>query len=247
MKNRLLVLFLYRTFLVTFLISCLNFEIAYCQIQYNESELWSKESFSSFQISDEDISLRTEYSKHFRNSNGKITAVISAGPIHYMEDGKWKTIYHSIIPNGNGFENTFNRFKTYYPGKANGSLTTILEDGNTIQEMQNMKMYFLKDNLPISIQSISNSSGQVDFNKLTYKHVYGNGIDLRLEHNTINRKLDYIINTKDALPKIPIGSSHLVFEETIQLPSKWKAIRVNNEIQTLNCRLISNVIIDRII
>lgn len=55
------------------------------------NELWHKESFNNFNPDSEIIEKRSEFAKHFKNEHGKITALITAGPMHYMENGKWKS------------------------------------------------------------------------------------------------------------------------------------------------------------
>jgi len=45
------------------------------------------------------VSLRSEEAKHFLNPDGTYSALIGAGPVHYKEDGAWKTILHHILPN----------------------------------------------------------------------------------------------------------------------------------------------------
>jgi gliding motility-associated-like protein len=190
----------------------------------NESHLWKNESFGHMNIHSEVTSLRSEYSKHFRNENGKITAVITAGPMHYSQNGKWNTIYHSLIPNSTGFENTTNKHKTYYPALASGNIVTVLENGTTLKDMIGMRMYYQSNGNEIKTKTIQNQNGQVKFNEVTYNSVYGSGIDLRLTQNTTNRKMDYIIKNKSALGNIPSNADYLVFEEIVELPNGWKAI-----------------------
>ena len=190
----------------------------------NESHLWKNESFGSMNMSAEIIGKRSEFSKHFKNENGKMTAVITAGPMHYLENGKWNTIYHSILPGANGFENTTNKHKTYYPAASSGNIVTVLENGITMKDMIGMRMYYQAGNQEIQTKNIAGAQGNINFNELTYNNVYGNGIDLRLAQNTTNRKMDYIIHNKSALGNIPSNAEFLVFEEKVELPMGWKAV-----------------------
>lgn len=195
-----------------------------------ESVLWQNEPFGSFGAQKELKENRDQFSKHFRNDDGTITAHIAAGPIHYLANGQWQTIYHSIVPNSNGFENVWNSHKTYYPKQANGAIQTVLPSGQTLTDMMDMRMYFEQNGQAVGVKLIQPKNGQAQFNELTYAGVYGNGIDLRLTHNTLNRKMDYIIHSKTALGSIPSGATHLIFEEKAQLPTGWTAILVDNEI-----------------
>ena len=200
----------------------------------NEKSLWQKESFGHLHMSTEDASLRSMYAKHFRNANGKMTAVIGAGPINYLEDGSWKTIYHGITPNSTGFENTTNSHKTYYPKSSTGSITTILPGGETMKDMLSMRMYYQGNGQEIQVTSIKNNPGQVNWNELTYTDIYGSGIDLKLTHNTTSRKMDYIIQNQAALGTIPATAQFLVFEEKVQLPSGWVASSIDDKIALKN-------------
>ncbi len=68
----------------------------------------------------EEIDSRTQTAKFFRNNEGEKAAVIGAGPIHYQENGTWKTISNDIMPNNSGILpnlshiNQWNEFTTFY-------------------------------------------------------------------------------------------------------------------------------------
>jgi gliding motility-associated-like protein len=207
---------------------------AFSQQLNNEQSLWAKESFGSIDMQTEVVGLRSEFAKHFKNPNGKMTAVVTAGPLNYFDNGSWQTIYHSILEGNGGFQNVTNRHKTYFPKYSNGNLTTILEDGATITDMIGMQMYYLAGDEKLGMKNIGNTQGQVTFNELTYSDVYGLGIDLRLTQNTTSRKMDYIINNSKALGMIPAKAEFLVFEEKIQLPAGWNATLINNRIELRN-------------
>ncbi len=185
--------------------------------------LWEKEAFGNRAQSSEIIELRDANSKHFKNENGDVTAFITAGNINYLENGKWKTIFHSIVSDANGFSNTTNFHKTYYPQTAAGAITTILPSGETLVDMKDMRMYYLVGNSVVQPLTIAPNTGTVDFNELTYSNVYGNGIDLKLTQHTTIRKMDYIIQNLNALATIPTGAEYLVFEEKVVLPNGWNA------------------------
>ena len=216
---------MFKVFLVLAIIALPSLNmVSFGQHSGDTKELWANESFGSMNMSAEIIGKRSEFSKHFKNENGKITALITAGPMHYSENGKWNTIYHSLIPNSTGFENTTNKHKTYYPATASGNIVTILENGITMKDMIGMRMYYQAGNQEIQTKNIAGAQGNINFNELTYNNVYGNGIDLRLAQNTTNRKMDYIIHNKSALGNIPSNAEFLVFEEKVELPMGWKAV-----------------------
>jgi len=195
-----------------------------------QAYLWSNESFGTYSKSAEDISKRTANSKHFSNGKGTMTAYISSGDIHYMENGQWKTIFHTISPTSSGFENTNNSHKTFYPSLSSGHIRSVLPNGSALTDMKDMKMYYELNGQVVQSQNIQSKQGLVDFNQLTYKNVYGTGIDLRLTQNTKQRKMDYIIQNQAALNNVPNGAQFLVFEEKVELPTGWTAQLINNEI-----------------
>jgi hypothetical protein len=192
--------------------------------------LWINESFGSYAQNAEVIEKRDANSKTFRTGGNVYTAFLTSGDVHYQEDGKWKTIFHTISPSSDGFQNTTNRHKTYYPATSKGSIKTVLPNGASLIDMKDMRMYYIVNEQVVQSQAIQNKQGMVDYNKLTYSNVYGAGINLRLTQNTTQRKMDYIIQNASALANIPSGAQFLVFEEKAQLPSGWTAQLVNNEI-----------------
>lgn len=119
--------------------------------------------------------------------------------------------------------NLTNRHKTIYPKTSDGTIITTFENGEVLVEMIGMRMYFQSSNSEINPKTIQNQQGKVDFDELIYNNCYGNGIDLKIKHGTVGRKMDYIIHNRSALGTIPVSADFLVFEETIELPSGWKA------------------------
>jgi len=194
------------------------------------AQMWVMESFGYKAQSSEVPDLRDQNAKHFQNQDGSYTAFIAAGNLHYWENNRWNTIFHSIEPVSNGFRNIANSHKTYYPSNASNALTTVLSSGHQMKDMMAMRMFFEVNGQETNPQAISGSSGNVDFNKLTYPNVYGPGIDLRLTQETTKRKMDYIIANINALGSIPYQATYLVFEEKIELPTSWFAVLEGNEI-----------------
>ncbi len=196
-----------------------NTRVSVNNISENEKVLWSKEPYGNRDISKEVIDKRDAYSKHFANEDGSFSAHIASGPIHYQENGQWKTIFHSIEPAPNGgFQNIHNNFKTFYPSTANGSIETRLPNGQVLRDMKDMRMYFEANGQEVGSITIANTAGNADFNVLTYPSVYGNDIDLRLTQNTAIRKMDYILKNVNSLSGAPQDAQYLVFEEKVILP-----------------------------
>jgi hypothetical protein len=194
-------------------------------------ETWKLEPFGKFDPNQEILSKRDEFSKHFKQSDGSILAHIAAGPIHYQENGEWKTIYHCIKPNGyGGFENTTNAHKTYFPALLGQPLRTQLPQGVELKEMMGMELFFETNGQTSIPQAIQPISGTAQFNELRYSNVFGNSIDLRLTQNTTQRKMDFILKNASIINNAPENADFLVFRELVELPIGWTAKLVEGEI-----------------
>lgn len=202
--------------------------------QSSNSVKWQNEPYGKFETSSELVDRRDQNSKHFRNSDGTITAYIAAGALNYQENGQWKTIFHSIEEVEEGFVNKDNLFKTFYPKNSQGCIKTILQNGSEVLDMLDMRMYFLADNIEVGSYYVQPVQGSITFNELRYPNVYGQGIDLRLTQNTNQRKMDYIIANKQSLGSIPNNAEWLIFEEKVKLPFGWKAVLSGKEIFVMN-------------
>ena len=81
--------------------------------------------YSKFKQENEMLEKRDETSKHFDNHDGTFTALLTAGPSHYLENGVWKTSSNAIITNVSSsksalFANIHNKVKTYYGNSSDG-------------------------------------------------------------------------------------------------------------------------------
>lgn len=203
-------------------------------IYFESTEEWLLESFGDWDQTQEDLSLRDQNAKHFKNADGSYTAIIAAGNLHYWENNRWKTIFHSIVPSSNGFQNLSNNHKTNYPLLSSGSITTILPDGNTMKDMLGMRMFYETNGIELNSTNIQTKEGDVNFNELIYQNVYGSGIDLRLTQQTTKRKMDYLISNLSSLGTMPAGADYLVFEEKVELPNGWTFSLVENSVLILD-------------
>ncbi len=235
MKNKILLyslLFVFTTLKISFLSGQQIAQQSGRTISHaDEPEyLWKNEAFGAYPKGSELVEKRNANTKHFQNPDGTVTAHVATGDIHYMENGEWKTIFHTIVSSSTGFENTTNTFKTYYPATSGGQIKTILSNGKTVKDMIGMRMYYEVNGQALQVQHIQEKQGNIHFNELTYQGAYGNGIDLRLTQNTTQRKMDYIIQNSSVLANIPSGAQFLIFEEKAELPNGWTAQLINNEI-----------------
>jgi hypothetical protein len=209
------------------------------------SEMWVRESYGERVQASEILSLRDQNSKHFQNSDGTFTAVIAAGNVHYWENDRWNTIFHSLESIPNGIQNVTNSHKTYYPQYSSGAIQTRLIDGSEMKDMLQMRMFFEVNGQIQNPVNITSQTGSSNFNELTYSNVYGSGIDLRLTQHTTKRKMDYLVSNLNALGSIPLGADFLVFEEKVQVPTGWTAILEGNTIIILNTSGIAKLVYEK--
>jgi len=188
---------------------------------------------------DELVTKRDLTSKHFRNTNGSIDAIITAGmPLNYQENGLWKTIRKEIIPNSSvtypefAFANTTNTCKTYYSDKSNGGVLTE-HNGFPVREWINPEISWMVDGNLVESIKISNSEGLVNLNSITYADCF-TGTDVRFTQENAGKKLDFILKNSDILSYAPAGASHLAITETINLPEGWTYKMVESFIYILD-------------
>lgn len=179
---------------------------------------WMLEPFGSFPAEAEITERRDLFSKHFVNDDGSQTAVVSAGPVHYLENGEWKTIYTRIEQTEQGFANLHNAFKTQYPATATGSLVTQLSDGRSITSMQNMRLYYTVTGQAVDVQTIASAPARALGSKLSFAGAYGPFMDLELSQGATRHKMDYRITGPEFFASAPPDAEYLVFEETVTVP-----------------------------
>lgn len=171
---------------------------------------------------EEVVSQRDAFSKHFRNSDGSITAIIGADAIHYKKEGRFLDIDLTIIPNSDNqytFANTSNIFETYFGKTTKEGLKNRTHE-EEVKEFLNTKMYWEVNGQPTSIQSSSEVEVSVNKDKAIYQNLYGR-ISAEFMIMSGKRKLNYIIPDREALGDIPADADYLVFAEDIILPSGW--------------------------
>lgn len=202
-------------------------------LKYPDDEQVIKEIFSAggpfagFKFEDEDVSLRTEHSKHFVNSDGTNTALIGSGSVHYYEDGRWKTILSHVFKNTTNkfsdrkFAAPYNKHKIYFPDKPGISIVSQTEKG-VYHDWEMPKMVWLdKDGKVLSEISPNTSAvGKYRKDSIVYENIY-KGIDANIVISTTTKKLNYIIKDASFLSGIPNGAVYLAFSENIKIESNW--------------------------
>jgi|GEM_PF-1154613 len=177
----------------------------------------SLEELENMVVVEEIISLRDEYTKHFRNEDGTITAASYPSSIHYLdEEGNWQDIDNSLIENNSDVSknsnsnNKNNENKNvnseYLKLKNNPNIGVLFAKKSNHEELikVNIKGY----ELSWGIENIEKSQGKVITEKsndkfnltnvssgVIYKNVLQN-VDLVYYISSSNLKEEFHINKK---------------------------------------------------
>lgn len=195
------------------------------------AEVTHDEVFSTINSKNEIIKSRDQYSRHFRNSDGTVTAIISSGgSLNYFQDNQWKAIDTKIVENKSNepnkrFINSENRFKSFYSDKSGKGNSVEFNEGK-MQTWINPKLAYIDSTGMLIKSSKSNETkGLLVNSSIYYRDVFEN-IDARFIQGTDGVKMDYILKSNAILNNIPNGAEYLVFYEEYELPDNWKAIPV---------------------
>ncbi len=182
----------------------------------------------SFDVKSERIELRDKNSRHFKNPDGTLTAVIASGSsMNYLKDKQWIPIETNIVEKKENsadkrFENSENQFVTYYPEKSGAGNTTVFKEGK-LQSWINPSIGFLNEKgETIKSVAATNVKGMPVNSSLYYRNIFSY-TDARFTQGTDGNKLDYIIQSEKFLELIPIDAKYLVFYEEYQIPENWIA------------------------
>lgn len=185
-----------------------------------------KGPYASFNMEQEDVSLRTENSKHFVNADGSMTALIGAGALHYRENGEWKTILSHISPNTTrqypdlAFAAVHNQHKIYFPLVPGKSIISKVNE-QEYADWGKPSLLWLDANGNILLEVLpSAAAGKASKDSLVYSGIFP-GIDAVIVNSTTSKKLNYIINTRSVVAGYPAGAAYLAFAEDVQAARQW--------------------------
>ncbi|MCH8286497.1 hypothetical protein IIB79_08235, partial [candidate division KSB1 bacterium] len=184
--------------------------------------------FRNFDPADEVIELRDQNTKHFRNADGTMSAIIGAGEIHYWEDGKWKMILSHILPHKTqefkdyDFAAIHNKHKIFFPRNPGNPIVTKIRN-ELYEDWGQPAMVWLDSNANILSQVSYNTSstGVANKDSLTYAGIFPY-TDAVFLNSITTKKLSYILRDSSILTNMPAGSAYLAFRETIKTSSAWK-------------------------
>lgn len=172
---------------------------------------------------DEDVSLRNATSKHFRNEDGTMTAIMGAGDLHYKENGEWKTILPHILPNVGGTRGEYglaalhNGHKMYFP--TTPGMPVVAEVRGMVYEDWGMPaMVWLAADGTVLGEYEANtvSTASVDEGEMSFSGIFP-GVDAVIKNSTRTKKLNYLMNDSSVLGDVPYGATHLAFREQVRV------------------------------
>lgn len=126
------------------------------------------------------ISKHSEYEKHFDNGDGTITAFVNTAPLHYSDNGEWKEIDNTLIPDNSG----------NYVNKNNSMKVTLSSE--------------------TSVKSINtnNSNQMVCINKNGYT-ISWDIVDLNNKISILNNSSEIKIENDDCVQDFKLGNKKL--------------------------------------
>lgn len=208
--------------------------------------------WGQFSQQSEDISKRTQNSKHFPTGGGNYKGFLAAGPVHFQENNDWLTIATDIVPNtsGNhsayGHYNRWNAFKTYY-GSSNQGVRVVMPNSQTVDLSQNPQIQFVDANgNSLGNLGAANQNGTAQAQQLTYGNVFA-GVDVRFEQMAQGFENSYLLNNGQVLQSLPSGTEYVSFTETISLPVGWtvtgKNPKGNNTFEAIEVKYLNDIML----
>ena len=191
---------------------------------------------SVFDRGSEVLDLRDAFSKHYRNPNGSITAVMGAGPQHYEKDGLWHTILTDVFANTGAdaglypYANRHNSHHTLYGNQASG-LFAMQENGQTVFGLKQPRLSFwdAQGQELGSIPFTSFTNIQVSGSTVTYAEV-SPGIDLVVKQSSAGFKYSYVIKSQQALSGFPQGTASIGITETLEAGAGFVAAETEGRV-----------------
>jgi len=202
--------------------------------RFVQTQDWFGEGrYANYKQGQELISKRDVNTKHFVNADGSVTAVISAGNVHYKDGaGQWKDIRTDIRPNTSGSNVEYpyavleNYFQLFFPETLDNGYI-IQTTGGAIQLGMKGEIQLLSNEM-LNLKTIirNPSFGTVTDNTVKFDESYPFGYDL-LTVKRMGIDHDIILNEKPSLLDDAPENSVVAFREFIRLPQGWKIVTKN--------------------
>jgi len=186
--------------------------------------------FARFTPQQEILSQRDEFSKHFQNPDGTITAIISQGYVHYKDEaGCWQDILTDIRPNVSGtnmdypYAITENNYKIYFHESLDDGYLLRFPAGDVCLGMSGEVRLLSGDEKLLKTLSRAPSAGDVKDNSMIFKGTYPFGYDelivqgMGTDHDIVLNELPVFLNDAP-------DESFVAFREFVRLPGGWKIV-----------------------
>ncbi len=186
--------------------------------------------FAKYTPGQEILSKRDGNSKHFRNADGSVTAIISSGLVHYKDQsGRWQDIRTDIRPNTSGMHSEYplavteNNYQLYFNRSLDDGYLMQFANGGIQLGMQGEVRVLSGDNQILKSVTRADVKGVAEDNNMKFNETYPFGYDV-LSLNGMSIDHDVVLNEfPEILNNTPSGTM-LAIREFISLPAGWKII-----------------------
>ena len=195
----------------------------------------TEDPLSKLKPEDEIIELRDATTKHYKNPDGSITAVLSAGPVHYEDNGEWKDVDLDVEENNTGIhpeyayssiKNNTHRFYSKYSGDQ-GLLIDI--KGDLFKDWINPEMRWLDANGKNLEKTTANKvQATPHTNNIIYPEVFKNTDVSFKQGSSLARRMDVILKDKSAIANMPEKAEKLAYCEQVIIPEDWTYKTIND-------------------
>lgn len=169
---------------------------------------------------------RSMYSRVYLREDGQKEAVISSAPVHYNDNGVWQEINTAITPNSNGYENSTNVIRSYFPGSIgeHGKIRVVVNAQDEIFFHSQKQLVLLDDQSQLNTFAIApgNSFAAVNANVIRYNEIYpGISDEFVVSNGAIKNNM-----VLSAVPGVlnNVTSGYFGFREAVELPAGWSIV-----------------------
>ncbi len=159
---------------------------------------------------------RDASSRHYRNADGSVSALITPGPIHYQDErGDWTPIDTVIVESPNGFANTGNVVKSWYPATSDdprGTKIGVSEDRAYTWTPRSLG-YTRADGTYGELWNMAGVPALVDGEEIRYAEIFPNATEqYRVHAGMVKHNL-----ILDSAPALPEASATIDFVGRVEL------------------------------
>lgn len=210
----------YSRVVLTLLLLIVQFRVSAQLLPQATDDFWKP-----YRLLEEDRSRRDAFSKHYRLADGNYTAVIGAGPIHYLKNGQYEDIDVRVetvsdAPSGYPYGNRKNILQSFFGERVSRGIVSRTEEGD-VKEFLNTRMYWETGGAESGRIPSADVACTVSGDKASYRNLYP-GIDAEFTVEGGRRKLNYRIADAGVLTTMPAEAEYLVFTEEIQMAPTWR-------------------------